>query len=298
MPRLQQIQVRKGDYGTAYLNLSGYGDANNRILNVEHAKRLLRSWDSVKMSIVELVEIKGRLFIVNGQHRIYAASNFMNGAATSFQAVIHEQGELEARGIDLLEHIAHANAGKPQTINDLFTMYHQRSTWPYVFKHHGLAPETKQSMGTLTWANTVRSFLALKHSLKNKRVYAASSTIPREELLKAWLETPSEDIIRTAQLVQWWRPVAEAAKARKINALYSTNALYAAFLIHELNQGSPVLRDAPMRLLEWPELPNLKAWGRMGQGREMLRELLFAMNYKRTTYFLTVWGQTGREGRS
>lgn len=299
MPKLESIEVRKGDFNSKYLNLMGYDEAHNRILREEHAKKLIKVWDKVQGSLVELVEEDGRFLIINGQHRIYAASTYLNGHTSRFDAVIYSREELAARGIDLVEHTANANAGKAQTVNDLLAMYQERSVWRDTFEEHGLKPEVKQASGTLTWANIIRAHVAVRRSLAIQRFYSASSSsVTRQTLLEEWQNTPDEEVRAAAFLVKWWLPAAQKAKEeRKVLSLFSANALYAGFIIYHSNYTSPIINDAPERLADWAELPNVVRWAKQGHARQMTEAALYGMNFKRTTNVLTVFGMTGREGR-
>lgn len=295
MSRLEFITVRSGDYNRKFHALAGFGGAHNRVLKPNNAKLLLSKWEKIQGSRVDLLEASGKLYILNGQHRIYAASEFLGGKSTTFKADIITLQDLAERGISLADYVAGANAGTPQTINDLLAMHREASAWPDIFRQHGVEAEPRQLRNGYAYSNIIRATYSRDKAITAGRIVGIDSTA-RDKILEVWLSYPEAQIAQVADVLRWWQGATKIATQRRVTTLYSGGSLLAALLIYHENAASPVLREAPERLGNWAELPNL---GRIAPGdvKTLTSEILFAMNLKRSSYMLTVFGRNGRELR-
>jgi len=282
-----------GDTGKRFKLLNGYSGAFNRDISKDHARYLMQNWETVVEETV-LVLIPdpaepGTFFVLDGQNRLYGASELCK-TPTTFQVQVRDPVQFRST---IAEQVAHLNLGKKFRTADHLKNSHQQSWWPAAFEANQLFPGPGKGHTTLNWPSILQGVIIAKMA----RSMGSAKTSNTNALRDLWLTqdpTMLAEMGRIASIIAWWREADEGASARKIFTLHSGTGLAFALLLYEQNSDNLKLSEVPARLLQWPELPNIRNFT-AGRGGALFKELLDGVNYNLKKNLFTVLGSTGRD---
>jgi len=296
--RYETITVNPGELDTDGTNpnarfkrLNGWRGAHNRNLYDHVAKKLAKDAESAsRHGILVLMadpDNPGTFFILDGQHRIYMASDYRT-EPTTFEAQIRNVDDFDDPIVVQVEKL---NLGTKFSIGAHLANSQAQSRWPDIFEEFGLDPTFNNGRSRLSWPKIMRARIAADKCARTGRLPSGTSNLAN--ILEMW-RTDDEDLIRdTAAILAWWETGASAAAQMKVYTLRSYNALAFAILLWEENREQPHLLEAPTRIARFNELPLIKGLPH-SKVRDLFDLLIRGVNYKRKTRLLTILGDDGR----
>lgn len=293
--RMEQITVLPGDFGRMYMQ-SEY----NRTIDQGRAKAMSGYMDSIsEHTVVTLSEDDdGAYTIIDGQHRIYAASKYCN-RPVQFTAII--RGNIDNKP----EAVTAMNVGASFRLKDHLKVNRNDSPWPEPFKalmlskgaHDSLvSPSYGAKQASVCWhlimrARSLADHLAKTRSFKTK--YFTTRTI----VDGVWSTYTKDGIHRTASAICWfYGPLAElhAAERRSIQGLYGYRSMAMAMLTYDLHasSGEASISGRPLKMAELAlQLRHVSTMSMSIYADEWVRLL----NYnKRSSSRLSIFGLDGK----
>jgi hypothetical protein len=237
---IKVMEVGPGDLDTKFFFLQGFAGASNRTLDRRMARKYAKEISDYTLANVILVEKKGesgKYWVVDGQHRLYAISE-LRKQTYAVSTVIWTWEKFESLGISMSDFVSALNQGKAFTPSDDFAVHFGQSAWPPMFQAVGLSPGMSNTSKAYCWHGLVRTFL-IWEDMERKQAVARPGGQQRGRRTEAWESQDPEVVERVRMLAEamaWWRPVAEAARARKVNSLYATNVLAIAAIMYRENR--------------------------------------------------------------
>jgi hypothetical protein len=284
-----RVTIRPGDFGTKYLPVQNA----NREIDTKWAKKLWENWPSVEGETILVLyqdPKDAKVYrIIDGQHRIYAASKWLTGKKeATLEAQIRPSpvGGLKA----VANQISHLNLGKRYRTQDHLANTRSGSLWPDIFRAQGLEPVYTRSGPKFSWPSIIGGYLASKGMTSVKATSA-------EEQLDAWLMKDPNEILWCAKTLSWWKTACDgASKTHRLYTLQSLMGIAFALKLCRENQGKMThLSSVPSRLLMWPELPSVRGFT-AARGALLPEALLKGVNFRlHSENLLTYNGKTGRE---
>lgn len=272
--RLKRITVNPGDFGEKYKTLDGHGDAHNRPPNEEWAKKLCKLGlaEVATIGVVMLLEseVDGQYYIIDGQHRIYAASE-LEARLFCFVAVIIERGYEPA---NIAKMVADLNAGRRTTPAERLSIFKEHSSWYDEFtKKRGIVLVNKD------WPLFLRGIYAGTCALNKDQWNAKYLDI--DPLVNFWKHTPPALIEESIKVYNWWTPAAKKLKKEQKNTsmLVSVSYAFAYILWKSYEKDFDAIKDAPTRLAKWPGAPSLVGSSKMVKSDMPFQSMLEGVNY-------------------
>jgi hypothetical protein len=271
----QEVTVKPGDFGTKFLPVQNM----NREIDVAWASKLSSDWDAISRQTVLVLyqdpkDKAGVFRILDGQHRIYAASEWGSKDGTTFEAQIRKGAPNR-----LVDQIANLNLGKKYRAQDHLRNARDESLWPSIFAAHDLEPAFVRSGPKLGWPAVVTGFLMADGKTSN----AATSTKAQLALWRTRDVDTLHRIDEAAQVLLWWKPACDKASAEyKLYTLHSAVGISFALRLWRANGGTDgvaALASAPQRLLAWPQLKEIRELT-AARGATLESYLIQGVNYK------------------
>lgn len=291
MPKYEQLQVRRGDFGSKY-QLIEEGDARNRELNERKLRSIAQRWQDASKDTVTLVRNEDSFLIADGQHRIAAASQYFEDEVT-IHAMVWERDEVR----DLADFITAFNRGTAFSTAHLFQVYSNRSPWVKAAEKRDMPFVLSRYRHTrYSWTSSMRA-VANADRWRDRGTFV-SKPVGREELtFNFWLDYPEEGIEEVLDALEWWHPVAVTAyrSMQRSGKLFGEVPSAVAISLYRKYRTRPAfLRDARERFLASNQmvlLHNLDA----GQVRWFAQAMLAGFNYRVSKDFMELHGETGRD---
>lgn len=266
-----RVTVMPDDFGIRFRPVIGA----NRDINIDWAKQLAADFENVsEQSILVLYpdpRYKDVFRIIDGQHRIYAASKWGPEAGVTFEAQVRS-----GPGRRVVDQIAKLNLGKRYRTLDHLKNARDESLWPDIFEKYGLQPGFTRSGPKLSWPSVVAGYCMADGTVS---VRATSAPVQ----LAAWRtndHTALTLVDEAAQILAWWKPACDGASSEhKLYTLQSASGLAFALQLYRENVGKPALKDVPQRILEWPGLPEIRELS-AARGSSLAEHLLKGSNYR------------------
>jgi hypothetical protein len=296
-PRL--VSIKKGDWGKKFVPLNGEGDAYNRPLRKSRGKGIVRNWERIRLHTgVVLMPLPGetdKYWVVDGQHRIWAAADLLGRATTIWARVLDPS---KAESSDMSEAIDTINGQQVSfRLKDNLNNTKAKSMWPDIFRILGREPAYTEKKYELTWPSISRAILYADQSLKGKRIGALTTrkgTVVEEVWLKKY---PRAQALDRAKAVCWMYDVLDAQTdevKKKVGHLYGYKAVAMSILAYTLNMNLRTLETRPNKLVVSPFTDDLKRLGSRAMS-VYSAAWLKAINYRivsRNT--IMVFGNNGR----
>ena len=291
MPEQKMIEVSRGDLGVKFHTIDGLDAAYNRPVNQARVKEYGKNVGALGISHVTLVQAApGSYYIVDGQHRIAAISQYGNGHPVFMPATIYTVKEIGDAGRSVSQFISDLNKGRPFSTSDRLAVFSQDSQWPFIFAQHGIEIAHGYGRGRLTWASVLRGSLMAQDCIERSRLTMTKDGTP-ETIEALWANGDREQIEAAARAMAWWLPVATAATSQKVYTFFSAPALTLAMVAYHENRDRPAALAGTLSSVSHdPFLAAVKGTANVAAMIAILR----SCNYKRTTNRLTVFGVDGR----
>ena len=277
--RFEKVVVKPGDWGGKFRPFEGAYRANNREIAPRHARALLDKWDSVvaESTLVLTEDVRtGAFLIVDGQHRVYAASE-LREKPTTFYAEVRSVDQMPS---DPAAQIANLNMTRRFRSVDFLQSQKDHSLWPKLLEERGLTPSYGGATGrNLTWMAVL---MGVAYARNHRNNVAQTTGTNAEGMLELWLSHDPEvleEMKVVADVLNWWLPGSKIAEARGVKAMRSSMGIAFALLLVDKNQGNRLLDSAPQRIATWPPLESVKGLT-AARGQDLWKQLAIAMNYR------------------
>jgi hypothetical protein len=247
----QEVTVKQGDFGTKFLPLQNA----NREIDPLWARKMTSDWDAMSRQTVLVLyqdpsDKPGVFRIIDGQHRIYAASEWGSKDGTTFEAQIRKGPNFR-----MVDQVANLNLGKRYRTQDHLRNARDESLWPRIFAEHDLEPAFVRSGPKLGWPAIVSGFWMAD----GKTSGFATSTKAQLELWRTRDVNTLHRVDEAAQVLLWWKPACDKASSEhKLYTLHSAVGISFALRLWRANVESRSLASAPQRLLAWPHLKEIR----------------------------------------
>lgn len=296
-PMVVAVTVSPGDFGTKYKTLRPEDGGINREVDRAWARELYRSpdWEAMcKQGRLRLIDLNdGTFLIADGQHRIYAASEFGTETVTMY-ADIEPMSFLDGmKPGDLVQAL---NTSKRYRVKDRLRNKSLESIWPAAFEKVNLFPVYQHSTKVLCWPNVMRgifngSSVWTSHSFPGR----TPSGVDQDTL---WATKDAALVKKVATIMAWWQPGADEARQKAgITALHSSMAYSFAYVLWLSNEDEKTAREeAPMRLARWKFLSRVtgrNTWVNWDFWKDMLE----GINYARQKHLLELTVTSVNAGR-
>lgn len=277
--KIVNITVRPGDWGKKFISV------HNRDVDKSWCRQMVRSWDTVTKSTVTLHpfdETETKWIIIDGQHRIYAASEVLK-KSTTFYAEIRADIDNVRKEIEL------ENKGKKHNIADRLRIYEDMSSWPKVFKSFKLEPVHAQSKFRYSWKLIVAADLTAADYINtgNRR------RLSQNMIMDRWTQASEQDIAAIAEFLKWWEPAVDYAHQSRGLYLASYAVLTWMYVMWFENYGNSALKGLPQKMAQRPFMEQLRGMT-ASKFDEVGDILLRSANYQRRVNLLTLRGSSGR----
>lgn len=253
--RFTTIEVFPGEWETKYLS------KRNRSLSVARVialgKLITECQNGINPitqgDIIVLIDNEdGTYTVVDGQHRIAAASGYVGLPSVKFTACI--------RGKDfplsLVEQVRQLNSGKPFDAGDTLEVLAPDTKWVQVFASFGLSPEFKSRCFTHeSWLTVLTGWLVGKESLAAGRLKTNKPS--REAREEFFMRATQKDIQDVAKMTKWWFDgVRAAGRPTETRALFTASAFTFAVSLWlcPKNRENPYLLLAAKNIAAWSNL--------------------------------------------
>ena len=298
MPEQKMIEVSRGDLGVKFHTIDGLDAAYNRPVNQARVKEYGKNVDALGISHVTLVQAApGSYYIVDGQHRIAAISQYGNNHPVFMPATIYTVKEIGDAGRTVSQFISDLNKGRPFSGADRLAVFAHDSAWPTVFKSFGVEPVHGSKRGELNWSQIVRGYLIAKSCTQLGRITSVSREVgsdrKRESDLVAhtWAKAHLAEIQEAARALAWWQPVAAAAARRGVRSLYTAHGITIALLMFDQNKDRPSsLAGAEGAVTTDVSIDAMRGLTHV----RLMMAILRSVNYRRSSNKIYVFGKDGR----
>jgi hypothetical protein len=251
-----QMSVAKGDWETRFRPIA------NRDIGVGHAKALAVVMETVSDQTVLVMyphpTIKDVFYVLDGQHRIYAASRWgfkLSKRGVSNEPVTFDVQMRSGPGSYVTDQIANLNHGRKYRTLDHLKSSQGESLWPGIFAAYQLNPAFTRSGPKLSWTSIVAGFCMADGDGSVKATKAQTQ-------LDAWRTSDPNTLHRVDAmariLAEWWGQACDGASSKhKLYTLQSSSGIAFALRLWRENaqDNEATLLGVPQRLLDWSELP-------------------------------------------
>lgn len=291
----KRIVVNPGDFGTKFLQ------RDNREIDQRKAKSYVKTWAEVSgesFITLEVTDKKGVYIIIDGQHRLFCACNFL-GRPTQMKAdFLPPFTTREAR----IRYVKDKNNSKDYTMNDGLHTERAVSSWPQdlsgALKDQGVDWKIlyKGSHGHLQYLTLLNAVICA--DLSNKRGRLVNSRGRKKDIYELWANKKDSKVLEIADALIWYgRGFMDLPlKQRKsMRVLLGRQAFTLAVLAHQSLKNRAVFKfeSRPLKLSEL-SLMDLRAAHSHGINA-FANQWLKLLNYKcRDPNLITVFGLTGR----
>lgn len=273
------VTVAPGDFRRRYLELEGHDGACNRPIDAARVRLYGQSLESICTTTIALLDVNGRMFILDGQHRLAAISAHAT-APMRIAARILTREDVARVAPSLADYMKVLGAQKPMGVGGRLSVFRSQSPW---VEHapRALADSMtfNPSKTRISWLSLLGAVIGAERSHKKGYFVSFSATnVDAAEVFNVWLRAPESAVREVFECVEPWIRVAERARLmHKVRFLASATCLQTWILIAKINADSPAMRTLPERLLEFPALPSILR----ARDAETANALVEALNYKR-----------------
>ena len=283
--RVEKISIDSGDFGKKFLV------KHNREIDARRSRRMASSWETIRENtFIVLTPIdEDSYHIIDGQHRLYCASEFLD-SSTTINAIIRD----DLSSSDLIKGVTTLNLGTRFRLKDHLAVNKDESFWP-VYPHEFNKDLTfTERTATLNWSNLMRARAMVDH-IKTSGALSHKSISSKEILYNIWLNSNYSrvDMERTFQALHWFLgPINNHSiqNAQKRQA-YTSKSICMAILAYEQNKHL-IRGNEPVNMLNsgaFQEMAHMAGRSMTVYGNVWMR----AINYKKR-YTLKVFGMDGR----
>jgi len=248
------VTIHPGDWGRRYVPIKGVSELPiNREVNRRACKKLLSNWSGVCSSVITLIRVGRRKFhIVDGQHRIYTASE-LRKTASEFSAHIYTPSDLTAMGTTVEDLVGGRSLQRSWAVDDWLRLYNNQSVWPAAFK--SVSAPTPTFGGNLRWSSVIAAYRMANATSQNRKFTSGGNS--RGRMMVTWGDGSDEmrtEAKRIGAIVKWWHPVMVRGGALKKRGTFLRNrsALSFAFLIYGRIPTAKLKDRMRERIFEYP----------------------------------------------
>lgn len=274
--------------GPGCLGVDFFLHPENRKIDKSHVKLLASSMDSVSMTRpdIELLQIKGKLYILDGQHTITALSEGLF-ETRKFDAKIFDEDEIQ----DVPDYLAAKHKGKIWRRHDDFFITRGKSLWPKMAEARGL--DIKHGMTsklTFTWGTLLDAVAASDHMRKAGRAVRIGGTDARKITAPLWLEATKEKVSESLDCAAWWISMNKAVwEKRRISMLGTEIAAIGFYIYKKYPTEAPLIHPETFAADD-----RLTLCRGSSAYAIVLPNLMHALNYRKQSNILDIFGVTGR----
>ena len=234
-------------------------------------------------------------YIVDGQHRIYAASEIIEGD-THLHAIVRSSTSKpnSKSGFRADKAVSALNSGAAFRLKDWLRTEQAQSPWPKVFEKAGRLPTYTEAQYTLTWPAIMRGVTMAHSSLKQGGISGGGHK--SGVILSCWRgeDVSAEFATQCAEAINWFydeldkRP---AAVRRANGVLYGYKAVACVILTY-IQNSRRLMRGRPACMIDAGQGLILKKNNLRGL-REFIRPFMSGINYRKRLR-LEVFGENGK----
>jgi hypothetical protein len=286
---LVEIVVMPGDWGKRF-----QPGESQRSIRAKWARVLARYMPAVQESSGALVlsplpcakNERPSYIVLDGQHRIYAASEVLKKPVRFYAEIRHEVRDTQ-------EAVRNLNRQMRHNLGDSLEVTRRDSPWPEIFAEYGLDLSYRQKRTDWCWPVVLRAFTVDQWALESGGPMAYRTNVrSNEQCIDVWKNAKPSDIRDFAEFLLWWSPAMEHGKKIRLN-MGTYDTLMIMWRIYQENPES-YLKGLPKKVMRYPEIERLRG-SNAAQLSNTIRLLLAAVNYKNQTRLLTFCGRTGRD---
>lgn len=283
--KLTTITVRQGDWEAKYKLIR-----RNRIIDKKYARTLIPHMDVISElgSPIDLIQNGPGFYVIDGQHRIIAVSEFME-TPVKFNAIIRDREEVTNEIAMLLGR----HKSKAWFTKDSLWVTRDDSPWFRLANEIGFSAKFEVApKKTWAWSSILTARIMADHIHANKSIAVGRGLGGTKDAnLGLWLNSDKYVVDKTLRALQWWAPMAAQLQAKGVRTVFSHGMSALVISVYETNDAN-ILAGVERGLLADEGMRALFSAMPLSQIAPIL---LRAMNYRRRERFVSLYEMTGRE---
>jgi len=234
-------------------------------------------------------------YIVDGQHRIYAASELIEGDTHLYAIVRNSTSKPNKKsGFRVDKAVSALNSGTAFRLKDWLRTEQSHSPWPKAFKSGGRSPLYTEAQYTLTWPAIMRGVSVAHSSLKQGKIFAGGHR--SKTILSCWRgeNVDQEFLTQSVEAINWFYDQLDSrgSSLRRANGVLYGYKSVACVVLAYIQNSRRLSNGRPKSMVDAGQGMVLKEYSLRGMN-EFVGPFMAGINYRKRR-LLEVFGESGR----